>query len=189
MRDYLGHTFITTEESTPTNWPWATMGRSGEQFDIWQAVYGPVGEDGYPQPIFDKVTGEIDPQRGRVLARTLRSERFCSATGRSWARVGGQRFTSMSAPTTRTSSERRRLSHGGLSQATNNPPYDGEVTYGPRAEHCWNGDPNLPNAYSRLHYNTHVPAEDSRAHPEDRAQRSRSDQLALLSPPRQRRPA
>ena len=35
-----------------------------------------------------------------------------------------------------------------------NPPYGGEVTYGPRAEHCWNGDPTLPNAYSRLHYNT-----------------------------------
>jgi hypothetical protein len=22
-----------------------------------------------------------------------------------------------------------------------------------RAEHCWNGDPTAPNAYSRLHYN------------------------------------
>ena len=32
--------------------------------------------------------------------------------------------------------------------------YDGEVLYGPRAEHCWNGDPTLPNALSRLHYNT-----------------------------------
>ena len=38
--------------------------------------------------------------------------------------------------------------------ATKNPPYGGEVTYGERAEHCWNGDPSLPNAYSRLHYNT-----------------------------------
>jgi hypothetical protein len=27
------------------------------------------------------------------------------------------------------------------------------VAYGDRAEHCWNGDPTLPNAYSRLHYN------------------------------------
>ena len=35
-----------------------------------------------------------------------------------------------------------------------NPPYDGEVKYGDRAEHCWNGDPNLPNYLSRLHYNT-----------------------------------
>jgi hypothetical protein len=33
------------------------------------------------------------------------------------------------------------------------PPYGGAVAYGDRAEHCWNGDPTLPNAYSRLHYN------------------------------------
>jgi hypothetical protein len=37
-----------------------TRGRSGEQFDIWQAVYSPVGEDGYPQPILDPRTGAID---------------------------------------------------------------------------------------------------------------------------------
>jgi hypothetical protein len=34
------------------------------------------------------------------------------------------------------------------------PAYNGEVKYGDRAEHCWNGDSQLPNAYSRLHYNT-----------------------------------
>ena len=39
-------------------------------------------------------------------------------------------------------------------KGTTNPPYDGEVKYGDRAEHCWNGDPNLPNYLSRLHYNT-----------------------------------
>ena len=33
-------------------------------------------------------------------------------------------------------------------------PYEGEVKYGDRAEHCWNGDPHLPNSLSRLHYNT-----------------------------------
>ena len=32
--------------------------------------------------------------------------------------------------------------------------YGGEVTYGDRAEHCWNGDPNLPNYITRLRYNT-----------------------------------
>jgi hypothetical protein len=37
-----------------------THGRSGEQFDIWQAVYSPVGEDGYPQLIIDPHTGAID---------------------------------------------------------------------------------------------------------------------------------
>src|SRR6476659_4459854 len=34
--------------------------RSGGQWDIWEATYGPVGADGYPQPIWDKKTGAID---------------------------------------------------------------------------------------------------------------------------------
>jgi enterochelin esterase-like enzyme len=37
-----------------------THGRSGEQFDIWQATFSPAGDDGYPKPIFDKRTGTID---------------------------------------------------------------------------------------------------------------------------------
>jgi hypothetical protein len=38
--------------------------------------------------------------------------------------------------------------------ATKNPPYGGEAKYGDRAEHCWNGEPDLPNCLSRLHYHT-----------------------------------
>jgi hypothetical protein len=34
------------------------------------------------------------------------------------------------------------------------PAANAEVAYGDRAEHCWNGDPKLPNAISRLRYNT-----------------------------------
>ena len=37
-------------------------GRSGGQYDIWQAVFSPVGTDGYPKPIFDKLTGVIDKE-------------------------------------------------------------------------------------------------------------------------------
>jgi putative esterase len=36
-------------------------GRSGQQFEAWEAVYGPVGMDGYPKPLWDKATGKIDP--------------------------------------------------------------------------------------------------------------------------------
>jgi Putative esterase len=35
-------------------------GRSGQQFEAWEAVYGPVGVDGYPKPLWDKATGRID---------------------------------------------------------------------------------------------------------------------------------
>src|SRR4029077_17574946 len=37
-----------------------THSRSGEQLDTWQAVFSTVGDDGYPKPIFNKRTGEID---------------------------------------------------------------------------------------------------------------------------------
>src|SRR2546426_6487038 len=32
--------------------------RSGEQFAIWEATYGPVGEDGYPAELWDLGTGD-----------------------------------------------------------------------------------------------------------------------------------
>ena len=37
-------------------------------------------------------------------------------------------------------------------ESTKNPYYNGEVDYGDRAEHCWNGDQTRPNALSRLRY-------------------------------------
>ena len=60
MRNYLGQTLITVRDNVAYEAALGDKGRSGEQFDIWQAVYGPVGSDGYPQPIFDKETGAID---------------------------------------------------------------------------------------------------------------------------------
>lgn len=39
-------------------------------------------------------------------------------------------------------------------KAAKNPSAEAEVKYGDRFEHCWNGDPNLPNHISRLRYNT-----------------------------------
>ncbi len=39
-----------------------TKGRSGQQLDVWSSVFGPVGEDGYFKPLFDKRTGKIDPE-------------------------------------------------------------------------------------------------------------------------------
>lgn len=37
-----------------------SRGRSGEQSDGWQAIYGPVGPDGYPVPLWNKQTGEVN---------------------------------------------------------------------------------------------------------------------------------
>ena len=39
-----------------------SRGRSGYQLEAWEAVYGPIGDDGYPVPLWDKLTGRIDPK-------------------------------------------------------------------------------------------------------------------------------
>jgi hypothetical protein len=37
-----------------------TRGRSGYQLEAWEANYGPVGSEGYPKPLWNKLTGAID---------------------------------------------------------------------------------------------------------------------------------
>jgi len=60
MRDGHGQVLVTMREMSQMEAVLGTKGRSGQQLDIWQATYGPIGEDGYPKPLWDKLTGEID---------------------------------------------------------------------------------------------------------------------------------
>ena len=46
--------------------------RAGGQYDVWQAVYSPVGSDGYPKPIWDKRTGRHRQVGRGVLEGELR---------------------------------------------------------------------------------------------------------------------
>ena len=153
MRDYLGHTLITTEDNVAYEAALGDHGRSGEQFDIWQAVYGPVGPDGYPAQIFDKVTGDIDHTVAEYWHQHYDLEAILE---RDWAKLGpelaGKIHIYVGSDDTYFLNDAVYRMQDFL-DTTKNPPYGGEVTYGPRAEHCWNGDPKLANAYSRLHYN------------------------------------
>ncbi|MBB5058614.1 hypothetical protein HDF16_003328 [Granulicella aggregans] len=158
MRDYLGHTLISVRDNVAYEAALGDHGRSGEQFDIWQAVYSPVGADGYPQPIFDKETGEIDPN---VAAYWKDHYDLNAKLQRDWKTLGpklqGKIHLYVGSDDTYFLNDAVYLMEDFL-KTTGTPgvgvPYEGEVLYGPRAEHCWNGDPTLSNAYSRLHYNT-----------------------------------
>jgi hypothetical protein len=156
MRDYLGHTLISMRDNVAYEAALGDHGRSGEQFDIWQAVYSPVGADGYPQPIFDKTTGRID----RRTADYWREHYDLNAKlQREWNTLGpkvqGKLHVYVGSDDTYFLNDAVYLLEDFLKQ-TGTPghgvPYEGEVTYGPRAEHCWNGDPDKPNWYTRLHY-------------------------------------
>jgi hypothetical protein len=62
MRTDKGELLAVMEPAVRREEVMGTHGRSTEQWDIWQAVFSPVGEDGYPKPIWDVSTGVIDPQ-------------------------------------------------------------------------------------------------------------------------------
>ena len=65
-----------------------THGRSGQQFEAWEAVYGPVGPDGYPKPLWDKVTGKIDPSVSAYMRDHGYDLRYYLE--QNWPRIGPQ---------------------------------------------------------------------------------------------------
>jgi hypothetical protein len=154
MRNYLGQTLVSIEGINQYELALGSHSRSGEQFDIWQAVYSPAGADGYPVSIFNKETGEIDHA---VAAYWKEHFDLDAILRRDWPTLGpklqGKLHIYCGSADNYFLNDAVYLVEDFL-KTTTNPPYDGEVKYGERAEHCWNGDPTLPNYLSRLHYNT-----------------------------------
>ena len=60
MRTSTGQIVAVMEPTVRREEVMGTHGRSTEQFGIWQAVFSPVGADGYPKAIWNPTTGVID---------------------------------------------------------------------------------------------------------------------------------
>lgn len=152
MRDWLGQVTATLEEMNRLELVLGARGRSGGQWDIWQAVYSPAGADGYPQPIWDKVTGTLDPA---VAAYWREHYDLSHILRRDWKTLGplvrGKLHLYVGDMDTYYLNNAVYLVEDFLRNAAD-PPAEAEVDYGDRAEHCWNGDQTRPNAYSRLRY-------------------------------------
>ncbi len=65
-----------------------THGRSAAQLDIWNATYGPVGDDGYPRQLFDLRTGKIDPTVATYMRDHGYDLRYYAQ--QNWPRIGPQ---------------------------------------------------------------------------------------------------
>jgi len=118
---------------------------------VWESVYSPVGADGYPKPIWNKLTGVID----HSVAQYWRDNYDLSyILKRDWKTLGPKLNGKL------------RIYVGDMDNyylndavylvdnffRSANPPANAVVDYGDRDEHCWNGDHTRPNAYSRLRY-------------------------------------
>ncbi|MCP4465003.1 MAG: hypothetical protein GY819_19600, partial [Planctomycetaceae bacterium] len=150
-RNTLGHIDSTLKDMNHLELVLGTSSRSGQQWDIWQAVYSPCGDDGYPVPIWDKLSGKIDPN---VAEHWRENYDLTHIMRRDWETLGpqlqGKIHIYVGDMDNYYLNNAVYLTESFLNQAK--PAYRGEVAYGDRDEHCWNGDPDQPNAISRLRY-------------------------------------
>ena len=152
-RNYLGQVQATIKEMNQHELAEGSRSRSGEQFDIWEAVFSPMDADGYPKRIFDKYTGAIDTS----VAHYWRDNYDLTyIIKRDWPKIGdslkGKIHIYVGEADTYYLNDAVYTAEDMLKKL-DNPNCNCTVDYGARAEHCWNGDHTQPNYISRLRYN------------------------------------
>jgi len=135
-----GSLILTSQQIQQYELVLGTHGRSGEQWDIWQAVWGPVGEDGYTKLLIDKKTGKIDSEVAeywkenydlRYILEKNWSTLGPKIKGKLYLYTGDMDTYYLNNPV-------HKLQE--FMERTENPHYPGFFQYGPRKVHCWSGD-------------------------------------------------
>lgn len=156
MREPSGTIHATGETETEYELVLGTRGRSAEQLDIWQAVFSPVGADGYPKPIWDPVTGAIDHEVAAYWGEHYDLSRILQ---RDWKTLGPKltgklHFTVGDADSYYLNNAVHLFQDFADSPA--NPYRVDDFDYGPRMPHCYSGDPSVPVSVSRYTVNQRV---------------------------------
>ncbi|MBT8398539.1 MAG: enterochelin esterase-like enzyme, partial [Gemmatimonadetes bacterium] len=115
-------------------------GRSGGQWAIWEAIFSPVGTDGYAAPIWDRVTGEIHREVAEYWRENWDLTHYLTEN---WNQVGPSLAGKLHIATGDMDSyylnnavELMEQALGSLSD-----PYpDASFEYGRKRRHCWIGE-------------------------------------------------
>lgn len=88
MRTAEGQVVETMRQMSQLEDTLGSHGRSAQQMEAWESVYGPVGSDGYPKPLWDKRTGVIDHE----VADYMRDHGYDlrAYLDKNWSQVGPQ---------------------------------------------------------------------------------------------------
>jgi Putative esterase len=123
------------------NWYELVVGdksRSGGQWDIWEATYGPVGDDGYPKRIWDKSTGAIDKT---VAGYWKQHYDLRNILETNWTMLGPKVAHRINVYIGDMDSYYLnmgvRMLDEFLKQRAKDPPFTGEIVFQPMAPHCW----------------------------------------------------
>ena len=163
-RDSEGVVLSTMEQQLKYERALGTRGRSGEDWDCWQAVYGPLGADGYFQPLLDPQTGAIDK---KVAAYWKEHTDLNAYLQSHWSEIGPRlagklHITAGEMDTFYLNNAVHRLEDF---LKTARPPWGGTILYGPGQPHCWAGPLSATDRFKQfaLYAAEHAPAGEDRA--------------------------
>lgn len=159
-----GQTTATMREQNHRELVLGTKSRSCGQWDIWEAVFSPVCEDGFPCRLYDKKSGKIN---GTVASYWKENFDLAAIMARDWATLGPKLQGKLNIFVG--NSDTFFLTNAVMDMedflmSTNNPSSDATVTIGVHDgrgfEHCFRGyeyddatGAPLPNSITRLTYN------------------------------------
>ena len=156
MRTPPGIILATTEGTSRWELVLGTHGRSGEQWDIWQAVFSPVGADGYPAEIWDQSTGVINHD----VASYWRDHYDLTAIlQRDWKTLGpklvGKLHVMVGTADTFFLDHAVHLMQASF-EASANPHYVPDFDYGVDQPHCYTGPPGSTTQEGGLSFTQRV---------------------------------
>ena len=158
-REVNGQVRQTSEQRNYFELAQGTKGRSGEQLDIWSAVYGPLGEDGFFKPLFNKRTGEIDSTVAQYWKEHFDLLYYLQ---QNWTTVGPKIVDKIhvytgTADTYFLNNSTKELQE--WMKTTTNPHYEGFFLYGDGKPHCWSGPLNQGERLKEMaeHILAHAP--------------------------------
>jgi len=135
-RDTDGEPRYTVRDTYYYEWTLGDKHRGGRQWAIWEAAYTPIGEDGYPKPLWDWKTGEIDHE----VAEQWKKFDLRYILENNWENLGpkleGKLHIYTGDMDTYYLNNAVVLMEKFL-ESTKNPYYNGVIEYGDGAPHCW----------------------------------------------------
>ncbi len=149
-REVNGHVRLTSEQRNHMELVNGTKGRSGEQLDIWSAVFGPLGKDGYFEPLFDKGTGVMNRSVGEYWRAHYDLLEYLK---RNWSTVGPKLVDKIHVYTGTMDNFFLNNSTKELEEwmkTTQNPHYKGFFLYGDGKGHCWQGPESTPERLRQM---------------------------------------
>ncbi|HLZ41386.1 MAG TPA: alpha/beta hydrolase-fold protein [Candidatus Sulfotelmatobacter sp.] len=140
VRQPDGLVLSTMEQMNRYEYVFGTHSRSGEQLDTWQAVFSSVGDDGYPKPVFNKRTGEIDHETAKYWKEHYD---LSAIMQRDWKTLGpklaGKLHLYVGEADTFYLDRAVHLLKDFM-DTTTDPYYHGSFEFGVRKPHCYPGE-------------------------------------------------